>query len=178
MSFSYTSRDAYNGCLSLFSQSEAEHRGGGVSNLLFNKMKISGDISKTSTGYEFNINRITAVQSNNCHKPNKLPLLLDDSMELNDGSGGDYTDTDTDYSNGISDYIIPTTAFAKIILTTDTTLFPSQQRNSYKVSLQLSNFDFSDLAAWPALSMISTQSTLFSHTVPTIGDSCSVSIGM
>lgn len=124
MALVYTSRDAYNGCLSLFSDEEALHRG-------FSKMRISGDVSKTANGYEFKISRISAAH--------KLPILVNDDYEKN---GLD--------PEACSDYTIPNTAYAKIILTTDASLFPSQQQR-FRVTLQFSNFDFTDLAAWPPL---------------------------
>lgn len=152
MSCIYTSQDAYNGCLSLYSEAEAALRG------RVDRMKISGGIVKTDSGYEFNISRITTNTSRknpSCpttNKPPGLPSLLDDrhDEELKD----------------IADYMIPSTAYAKIVLTTDVSLFPSQ-RVRYNVTLQISNFDFSDLATWPPLSRMAIGSA----------DSCSVSLG-
>ena len=155
MSCIYTSKDAYNGCLSLYSEAEAALRG------QVHRMRISGGIVKTDNGYEFNISRITTNTSRKKPafvslpdaKPSSLPSLLDDRQdeELKD----------------IADYVIPATAYAKIVLTTDTSLFPSQ-RLRYNVTLQISNFDFSDLAAWPPLSRAMTSTST---------DSCSVSLG-
>lgn len=156
MSFSYTSQDAYNGCLSLFSESDAIHRG--FAGALFNKMRITGDISKTSTGFEFMISRI---KSSPCQRDLK-GSLIDDRFDMT-GNNEEYRD-----------YIIPTNAYAKIILTTDTSLFPSQKTPRYAVTLQFSNFDFSDLVTWPPLKM----STIIRSTRTLSGESCSISLGM
>ena len=163
MSFTYTSKDAYNGCLSLFSDSEREHRGGFENT--FSKIKITGGVKKIPNGFEFKISRITSAQ---CSRHPLLGTLIDDRFE----ETGAEVPTSYPRFDGVSDYIIPSTAYAKIVLTTDTSLFPAQQQR-YTVTLQISNFDFADLAAWPPLS----RPSLNGKQISTSGDSCCVSLG-
>lgn len=137
---------------------------------MISKIKISGGVMKTTSGYEFNISRISAAGPT-APAPNyrraQLGRLVDDRF---DESGAEVT-ASYPRPDGLDDYVLPPTAYAKIILTADDSLFPAQQR--YTVTLQMSNFDFADLAAWPPL----RQPSLYGKPISASGDSCSVSIG-